>query len=132
MKRFCSLWIIPFGMIVSLTSPAFGKDIALHGIPTIQTRSSMEISHNVKLDGNQQLTNAVIITKEGDRYFWETRDRRELLLKRGKQFDLFIDPETGGYIKVIEQDGQFVYMEHISIKKLKAFTYWGKMIVYNP
>ncbi len=132
MNRHHSLWIIPLGLFLSLASPAFGKEIALHGLPVVQTRISKEISHNVKLDNNQKLTNALIITKEDGKYYWETRDRRELIYTSLKDFDLFIDLETGGYIKVMTKDGPVRYMEHISIKKMKAFTYWGNLITYNP
>lgn len=132
MNKHRLLWIIPFGLFFLLISPASGKSIALHGLPIVQTRSSIEASHNVKLDNNQKLTNAVIITIEDGKYYWETRDHRELIYRSMKDFDLFIDPETGGYIKVVTKDGQSRYMEHISIKRMKAFTYWGRIVTYNP
>lgn len=125
-------WLILFGLFFFLTSPAHGKDIALHGLPIVQTRSSIEVSHNVNLDNNQKITNAIIITKKDGKYFWETRDNRELIFRSMKDFDLFIDPTTGGYIKVITKDGKSQYMEHISIKRMKAFTYWGRIVTYNP
>ncbi|MFQ5579592.1 MAG: hypothetical protein ACE5FZ_03195 [Nitrospiria bacterium] len=132
MKKHHFLWMIPFGLFFLMTSPAFGKKIALHGLPVIQTRSSSEVSHNVRLDNNQKLTNAIIIMIEDGKYYWETRDHRELTFKSMKDFDLFIDLETGGYIKVFTKNGQTRYMEHISIKRMKAFTYWGNIITYNP
>jgi len=131
MNKHRLLWIIPFGLFF-LTSPAFGKRIVFHGIPVIQNRSSFDLSHNVKLDNNQKITNAVIITEEGGKYFWATRDKRELIYKSMKFFDLFIDLKTGGYIKIIKKAGKFGYMEHISIQEMKAFTYWGNILVYNP
>lgn len=131
MNKHRLLWLIPFALFF-LTSPAFGERIVFHGIPVIQNRSSPELSHNVKLDNNQKVTNAVIITEEGGKYLWATREKRELIYRSMKFFDLFIDPATGGYIKIITRKGQHEYMEHIAIKGMKAFTYWGRILVYQP
>ncbi len=112
---------------------AMAKVEAVVGIPIIQTRSSIKLSHNVALDNNQKMLNQLVITKDEGKYYWETRDRKELLFHKAKYFDLFIDPSSGGYIKIIKQaDGRYVYMEHTSSKKLKVFTYWGIASTYNP
>ncbi|HIE65972.1 MAG: hypothetical protein ABGX83_08870 [Nitrospira sp.] len=132
MNKHRLLWIIPLGLSFFLTSPAFGKRIVFHGIPVIQNRSSADLSHNVKLDNNQKITNAAIITEEDGKYFWATRDKRELLYQSMNNFDLFIDLKTGGYIKIITKGGKFGYMEHIAIPGMKAFTYWGNILAYNP
>ncbi len=133
MKRYYLYLGIFFGVIFLPLFPAMAKTEAVVGVPIIQARLSMETSHNVNLDNNQKLKNRLLITKEEDTYFWETRDRRELTYKKMKNFDLFIDPSTGGYIKIVKQpDGRYVYIEHISIPNLKGFTYWGVINLYDP
>ncbi len=109
------------------------KSLSVLGAPTVQSRSSLEVSHNVKLDNNQKITNRLTILKEEEKYYWQSRDRRELIYQKKKGFDLFTDPKTGGYVKVVLQpDGRLVYMEHISFKDLHAFTYWGVLTHYAP
>ncbi len=120
-------------LVLVVTSAARARVEAVIGIPIIQTRSSIEVAHNVTLDNNQKMSNRLVIMKDDGKYYWETRDRRELLFHKTKYFDLFIDPDTGGYIKVVQQaDGRYVYMEHTSNKDLKVFTYWGIASFYKP
>lgn len=133
MNKFFLLWGFLFLVFFVVTPEVMAKVEAVVGIPIIQTRSSIEISHNVTLDNNEKMLNQLIIIKDEGKYYWETRDRKELLLHKTKDFDLFIDPSSGGYIKIIQQaDGRYVYMEHTSNKNLKVFTYWGIATTYNP
>ena len=109
------------------------KSLSVLGVPIVQTRSSLEASHNVELDNNQKITNRLTILKEEGKFYWQSRDRRELIYQKMKGFDLFTDPKTGGYVKVVQQpDGRLVYMEHISFKDLHALTYWGVLSHYEP
>jgi len=109
------------------------KSVVVLGAPIIQSRSSLEVSLNLKLDNNQKITNRLTILKEEGKYYWQSRDQREVTYQKKKGFDLFTDPKTGGYVKVVLQpDGRLVYMEHISFKDLHAFTYWGVLTHYEP
>jgi hypothetical protein len=130
MKRVCLL-MIGSVLILSFTDPVFAKNLVLHGVPLVQTKSSMEDSINITLDNVQKKNHQVIITKEGDQYFWETRDHKKLLRTAEGEFDLFIDPKGGGYIKITKSNGKFIYMEHLS-QGLKTFTYWGIADLYEP
>jgi len=133
MKKLFLLWPLTAICVLMATPEAMAKMEAVVGMPIVQTRSSIEVAHNVTLDNNQKLSNRLLIMKDEEKYYWETRDRKELLYHKMKDFDLFIEPETGGYIKIVQQaDGRYVYMEHISNKDLKAFTYWGIANLYNP
>lgn len=133
MRRFYFISGMVVGLLFSFEPAAFGKSVAMHGTPIVQTRSTKDAAFNVKLGSNQQVTNRLLIHKEDGKYYWQSRDNRELVFQKFKGYDLFIDLKTGGYIKVVKQpDGRYVYMEHISIKQLKGFTYWGVTIVYDP
>lgn len=114
-------------------APAHAEVLAVVGMPIVQARSSIEISHNVKVDSNQKLTNRLVISVEEGRYVWQTRDRIPLEFKKMEGYDLFTEPVSGGYIKVVKQsDGRYVYLEHISGQDLKVFNYWGLISVYEP
>ena len=133
MRRFYFIAGMVVGLLFSFDLTAFGKAVAVHGLPIVQTRSSKDATFNVDLDSGQQLSNRLLINKEDGKYYWQTRDNRELTFQKFKGYDLFIDLETGGYIKVVKQpDGRYVYMEHISIEQLKSFTYWGVTVIYDP
>lgn len=120
-------------LFFSITPEAMARREAVVGIPIIQTRSSIKVSHNVTLNNNQKMLNRLVIMEDEGKYYWETRDRKELLFHKTKHFDLFIDLESGGYIKILQQaDGRYVYMEHTSNKDLKVFTYWGIASRYEP
>ncbi len=133
MNKFFLLWGFLFLVFFSMTPEVMAKFEAVVGIPIIQTRSSIEIAHNVTLDNNQKMLNRLVIMKDEGKYYWETRDRKELLFHKAKYFDLFIDLSSGGYIKIVKQaDGRYVYMEHTSDQNLKGFTYWGMATTYDP
>jgi len=133
MKRLYFIFGMVLGLLFSFDLAAFGKSVAVHGLPIIQTRSSKDVTTNIKLDSRQQISNRLLINKEDGKYYWQTRDNRELVYQKFKGYDLYIDMKTGGYIKVVKQpDGRYVYTEHISLKRLRSFTYWGVTLVYDP
>lgn len=133
MKTLFLLWSFLSVLFFSITPEAMAIREAVVGLPIIQTRSSIKVSHNVTLDNNQKMLNRLVIMEDEGKYYWETRDRKELLFHKTKYFDLFIDLDSGGYIKIVQQaDGRYVYMEHSSNKDLKVFTYWGIATLYNP
>ena len=135
MKKVYLIFALSFGLFFSSNMPVNAETEAVVGIPRIQTRITMRNAHNIQLDNNQKRSNKLVIMKDSEnaKYYWQTRDHRELIYKKKKGFDLFTDPETGGYIKVMQQsDGRYVYMEHISFKNMKAFTYWGIINLYEP
>ncbi|MFQ5543493.1 MAG: hypothetical protein ACE5FY_03970 [Nitrospiria bacterium] len=133
MKKFYLAWLLSAGLFFYSNGAARAEVVIMHGIPIIQNRSSKDVTENIKLHSTLQMSNRVLIVKDEGKYYWQTRDRRELVYQKLKKHDLFIDMKTGGYIKVVPQpDGSYVYMEHISIKRLKSFVYWGHVEVYNP
>ncbi len=134
MKKFCLMLVLLAGSFFFSGLTVYAKNMVVVGIPIVQSRSSIDVSHNLQLDNNQKTKNRLIITKDDEgKYYWETRDKRELTFKRLKHFDLFLDLKTGGYIKVVKQtDGRYAFMEHISIQRFKAFTYWGILNLYEP
>lgn len=131
MKRAFLLSVIVILLVSSAGSFSSAKTMVLHGRPSVQSRDSMEDSVHVSLDEIQKTKHRVIISKEGEEYIWETRDRKKLVHTTEGAFDLFTDPKGGGYIKITRSDGKFYYMEHLSLG-LNTFTYWGVADHYTP
>ena len=111
--------------------PATAKTLALSGVPDIQIKSSVEESVRIEMDSVKKTNHRVVVIKDGDQYYWETRDHRKLTRSVQGRFTLFIDPTGGGYIKVFPSEGKMIYMEHIS-QGLETFTYWGVVEHFEP
>lgn len=111
--------------------PAAAKTLVLSGIPDIQTKSSAEESIRIEVDSVKKKGLRVVIIKDGDDYFWETREHKKLIRSTQGSFILFIDPTGGGYVKVIPMEGKVIYMEHLS-HGLETFTYWGVAEHFEP
>lgn len=112
--------------------PVSAKTLALSGIPDIQTKSTMDETIRIEVDSVKKKGLRVVIVKEGDQYYWETRDRRKLTRTTQGNMILFLDPTGGGYIKVAPTpDGKAIYMEHLS-QGLETFTYWGVVEHLEP
>ncbi len=117
------LWFVPF---------AEAKTLILSGLPDIQTKSSIEESVRIEVDSVRKKDLRVVITKEGDQYYWESRDRKKLIRSTQGRFTLFIDPTGGGYVKVgPTDDGKVIYMEHLN-QGWTTFTYWGGVEHFEP
>lgn len=128
MKRF--VFALLFLSLFSV-QPAAAKTLILSGLPDIQTKSTVEESVRIEMDSVKKKNHRVIIVKDGDKYYWESRERRELIRSTQGPFTLFIDPTGGGYIKVASAEGKLVYMEHLS-QGLSTFTYWGVVEHFEP
>ncbi|MDC4225866.1 MAG: hypothetical protein MPW15_16860 [Candidatus Manganitrophus sp.] len=72
----------------------------MSGAPDIQTKSTVEESVRIEMDSVKKKNHRVIIIKDGDEFYWETRERKKLIRSIQGPFILFIDPTGGGYIKV--------------------------------
>lgn len=111
--------------------PAAAKTLILSGAPDIQTKSTVEESVRIEMDSVKKMNHRVIIIKDGDEFYWESREKRKLIRSIQGPFTLFIDPTGGGYIKVTLSEGKMIYMEHLS-QGLNTFTYWGVVEHFEP
>ncbi|TAK06897.1 MAG: hypothetical protein EPO39_07775 [Candidatus Manganitrophaceae bacterium] len=127
MKKF--VMAVVFLLLLIRTGEA--KTLILSGIPDIQTKSSVEESIRIEVDSAKKKDLRVVIIKDGDQYYWETRDHKKLIRSVQGSFILFIDPLGGGYVKVIPLGGKVIYMEHLS-QGLETFTYWGAAEHFEP
>ncbi len=130
MKRRLMVFIL-FALLFFSIRPAAAKTFILSGLPDIQIKSTVEESVRIEMDSVKKKNHRVIIVKDGDEYYWESRERRKLIRSTQGPFTLFIDPTGGGYIKVAPAEGKMIYMEHLS-QGLSTFTYWGVVEHFEP
>jgi hypothetical protein len=87
-------------------------------------------------DQNQLLT----VERDG-RYFWASREDRELQHVFSGIYHLYIDPRGGGYVKILDQrhltpgfkvvGPDIQYLEHVALG-LTTLTYWGSSTYFDP
>ena len=131
MKPRFSIFALLFLLLFSVRPAAAARSLVLSGVPYVQVKSSEEESIRIEMDSVMKNDHRVVIVKEGDEYYWQTRDRKKLTRSTQGSFTLFIDPTGGGYIKVTQVDGKVIYMEHLS-QGLGTFTYWGVAEHFEP
>jgi len=130
------------GAASALVLPASAEDgLVLSAVPTAKVESSSDRTERFSLAPAQAQEFAVVIVKRNGRYFWASRENRELLHSRSGVFDLFIEPGGSGYIKVLDQRAlpdflrvpgpAIQYLEQMTLG-LATLTYWGEATDFSP
>lgn len=119
------IFILLFLLLLS-PSITFGanESVVLNGVPIVQSKGNIQQSENSQLSENQQKEYRLLITKYGEDYFWATRENRPLIKKQSGDISIFIEPSGAGYIRVSEQGGKVLYLEHMA-HGFQTVTYWG-------
>lgn len=98
--------------------------VVLKGTPIIQNKSSVEESGNFQLSESQQAESRSIITKKGQKYYWTSRQDRELTRLESGIYTIFLETKGAGYVKAMKSADKVLYMEHMGLG-LETITYWG-------
>ncbi|PIS37312.1 MAG: hypothetical protein COT35_06680 [Nitrospirae bacterium CG08_land_8_20_14_0_20_52_24] len=99
----CRLVLLILIFLPSLSS-AQSKIVVLNGIPLVQCKSSIEGSHNINLTGSEQNEYRVLIIKRGEKYFWSSRENRELIKLESGDITIFMEKGGAGYIGTEKRD----------------------------
>ena len=75
--------------------------VVLRGVPLFRVTSSMGESADEVLPENRQQEFRLIVTRQGDRYFWASRDQMEVVHQFAGAFHDFVRPGTG-MIRVLD------------------------------
>lgn len=119
-------------LICVFIGPSSAADtVVLNGTPLIQAKGNVELSENVSLSESQQNEYRLIITKNDKNYYWATRENRPLIKKQSGEISIFVEPGGTGYIRVSEQDGRILYLEHMAYG-FKTISYWGVANSFSP
>jgi hypothetical protein len=105
--------------------PGIAQTVVLSAKPTVKVESSEASTKRYALTESEQEQYRVIITRRDGRYFWSSRENRELIYHHSGAFHYFTDLTGGGYIKIIDTamlpdsmhgpGPRFRYMEHLTL-----------------
>lgn len=109
-------------------------EVVLDAEPTVKVESSEGHTSRLVLPTPDRTKYRVTVTRREGRYFWTSREDRELVYHASGAFHYFVEPRGGGYIKVFDTQmlpesmrdpgPRFRYMEHLTLWLL-TITYWG-------
>ena len=122
-------------------SDIYASQAVFSGIPSIRIKSSSEGTERTELPDVEKTRNLTHIIKVDGNYLWLTRNAKQLVHTTSGVYHHFVDPEGGGYVKVINQemlpkemrngDAKYRYMVHLNFG-LSTITYWGESEEFNP
>ena len=128
-----------FGVLL-IASRAFAEPV-FDATPTVKVESGEGGTSRLLLSEPDRTKYRVTITRRGSRYFWTSREDRELAHHVSGAFHYFIEPRGGGYIKdfdthmlpesMRDPGPRFRYMEHLT-QWLGTITYWGASDEFRP
>ena len=117
-----------------LTSNVFSQEppaiVIFSGLPIKKDMSDIEGTEQVGLTKSEQWNYRLEIIKKGNKYYWASRENKELLYSKSGDFYNFVEPNAAGYIRIIRTEKGVLYMEHLTIA-LKNITYWGIATEHN-
>ena len=124
-------------LLLAFAVPSWAEEVFV-GLPLAKTELSGEYLERTKLDKGDQLEFKVIIVKEGDRFFWKTREMKELTRHQSGLFVTYQAVDGAGYVRVDLSGGSvgdlkvpgssldIGYIEHIKLG-LNTITYQGRV-----
>jgi hypothetical protein len=122
-------------LLLLLALPAHAE-LVFEGRPTIRVDANEDEATRAKLSKLDQEKSKITIVWRDGKYFWATRDARELVLKSSRQGPtfLFVEPNGAGYVKIFDTHvfpdsmrkagPRYLFMEHVHAL-LGTITYWG-------
>jgi len=123
------LYLLILTLICGIASAQ--ETIVFSGYPASRVESGFDSTAQETLTAEQSTEYRVLIVKRDGKYYWASRENKELLHFQSGLAHWFISPSSG-YIKIIDpslsfenqETTQFVYMEHLTLV-LATITYWG-------
>jgi hypothetical protein len=124
---------VAFTALLAYSSPAAAQ-VILDAQPSVRVESSDAGTTHTLLSDAASAGNRATVIKRGERFYWATRENRELQHVRAGAFHYFIASGGAGYIKVFDaqslppsqraSERRYQYMEHLTIG-LSTITDWG-------
>ena len=133
--------IVMLLITILITATSLEARVVLNGTPDTRATADEESVRREVLTPELRADSRVIIIWDGESYRWATRENRVLIHNNsGGPFHYFIDPQGGGWIKVMDCRGSIKvmdcganiqYFESVS-SSLTTITYWGTASDFNP
>ncbi len=120
------LVIVLFVIVMSFShsNSQSASTVVVNGLPMKKVMSDIEGTESVTVSEKERFSYRLLITKKDKKYFWSSRENKELIFSQNGAFYDFVEPNGRGYIRVSIVDGKCLYMEHLTLG-LKNITYWG-------
>lgn len=112
-----------------LAQNAGSERIVLRAQPSSVSFCSPDSCNRKPLSASEGREAQVLIVERDGKYYWVSREGRELHHSRSGIFRLFIDLKGGGYVKVDGTSGE--YYEHLTMA-FGTITYWGQAQHFEP
>ena len=124
-------------LILTFNLPlTYAEEIVFSGTPIVKISEAGldRVVENIK--GERAMDFRCVISKVGERYYWLTRENKELVKISSGAYDTFVALNGSGYVRIIPKDmkgaasllagteGKFDYVEHLLLG-LKSVTYYG-------
>jgi YHS domain-containing protein len=145
-------------LLVVLASNSFAQSKAIFsGIPIVKISEGGIERFPEKISKKEAANLGCIISKIGGKYYWASRENKQMFRELSGAFIIFFAVDGAGYVKIIlpemkkilleefkrsprlkeipglelsETEEKFDYVEHLSFG-LKSVTYYGKVVVFD-
>jgi hypothetical protein len=127
--------------LLCLTAVPVCAQLVFDGVPTVKVESGERKTTRFVLSKKERMESRVTIVRREGRYYWASRENKELMRVVSGAFQYFISREGTGYVKVLDSHllptsmrpagPRFQYMEHLPIM-LGTITYWGASDKFDP
>lgn len=133
MKMRKSALVIAVTLLISSSALA-AETVVFEGTPLFKGVSTPADSFTEKLQGEQQRSSQLIITKNGNNYFWFSREKKPLRYFKSGDIHYFVRTDHSDFVKITDaptnlgeglKSAKFLYMESISDGMKGTINYWG-------
>lgn len=121
------------------SSVSLAQEIEFEGVPSKRIQSNANERIVTELTQNEQIEFTVKVIREGDVYFWASRENTPLVKTESGIYITYVAVNGSGYIKTLnpsaravfiespqnDQIGQITYIEHLLLG-LESITYYGR------
>ena len=104
---------------------------AMEGVPNSRVDASREGTERRLLTPEEARKSRLVITRVADKFYWASRENRELeALHSGASTYFYPRESPGNYIKMTRVGAKIYYLEHVSLW-LSTITYWGELQIIS-
>lgn len=109
------------------------SDVVFMGFPSVRSANKIGLNQTSSVSGDESKEYLCLINRKGGKYYWSSRDNKELSKRFSGDFVIFSAIDGTGYVKFSSEMSnlQIDYMEHLH-DHLFTVTYWGKSTLYRP
>ncbi len=129
MTRYRFVSVLTFGKLIFAQSPTV---VAFMGFPARRSINRIGTNETTVLEDKDSKEYMCMISRKSGRYYWSSRDNKEMTRHVSGAFVIFSADDGSGYVKAFPESKNLPldYMEHLH-DKLFTITYWGKHSTYK-